>query len=44
MFRTTFKAFAVIGGLLAAMPGPARAAESITIPDHRFSFDGIFGT
>ena len=44
MFRTTLKAFAVIGGLLAAMPGPARAAESIAIPDHRFSFDGIFGT
>lgn len=45
MFRTTLKAFAVIGGLLAAMPTPARAAgEAIAIPDHRFSFDGVFGT
>jgi len=45
MVRTAFKAFAVIGGLLAAMPTPARAAgEAIAIPDTRFSFDGIFGT
>ena len=45
MFRTTFKAFAVIGGLLAAMPTPARAAgEAIVIPNTRFSFDGVFGT
>ena len=45
MFRTTLKAFAVIGGLLAAMPTPARAAgEAIHIPDTRFSFDGVFGT
>ena len=45
MFRTTLKAFAVIGGLLAAMPTPARAAgEVIHIPDTRFSFDGVFGS
>ena len=45
MFRTTLKAFAVIGGLLAAMPTPAQAAgEAIHIPDTRFSFDGVFGT
>ena len=45
MVRTALKAFAVIGGLLAAMPTPARAAgEAIAIPDTRFSFDGIFGT
>lgn len=45
MLRTTLKAFAVIGGLLAAMPAPARAAgEAIAIPDTRFSFDGVFGT
>ena len=45
MFRTTLKAFAVIGGLLAAMPTPARAAgEAIVIPNTRFSFDGVFGT
>ena len=45
MFRTTLKAFAVIGGLLAAMPTPARAAgEVIAIPNTRFSFDGVFGT
>jgi ubiquinol-cytochrome c reductase cytochrome c1 subunit len=45
MLRTTLKAFAVLGGLLAAMPAPARAAgEAIAIPDTRFSFDGVFGT
>lgn len=45
MFRTTLKAFAILGGLLAVAPSPARAAgESIPIPDTRFSFDGIFGT
>lgn len=45
MFRTTLKAFAILGGLLAAAPTPARAAgEAIPIPDTRFSFDGIFGT
>lgn len=45
MFRTTLKAFAVLGGLLAAMPAPARAAgEEIHVPDTRFSFDGVFGT
>lgn len=45
MFRTTLKAFAILGGLLAAAPTPARAAgEAIAIPDTRFSFDGIFGT
>ncbi len=45
MFRTTLKAFAILGGLLAVAPSPARAAgEAIPIPDTRFSFDGIFGT
>lgn len=45
MVRTALKAFAVIGGLLAAMPSPARAAgEAIAIPRAGFSFDGIFGT
>lgn len=45
MFRTTLKAFAILGGLLAAAPTPALAAgEAIPIPDTRFSFDGIFGT
>jgi len=45
MFRTKLKAFAVLGGLLAAAPSPAGAAgEAIAIPDTRFSFDGVFGT
>jgi len=45
MLRTTLKAFAILGGLLALAPAPARAAgEAIAIPDTRFSFDGIFGT
>ena len=45
MVRTALKAFAVIGGLLAALPAPARAAgEAIAIPNHPFSFDGVFGT
>ncbi|WP_137125796.1 cytochrome c1 [Roseomonas sp. HF4] len=45
MVRNALKAFAVIGGLLAAMPTPARAAgEAIAIPRAGFSFDGIFGT
>ncbi|MBR0660132.1 cytochrome c1 [Neoroseomonas oryzicola] len=46
MFRTTLKAFAVLGSLVAFAPAPASAAggEEIHIPDTRFSFDGIFGT
>lgn len=45
MLRTTLKAFAVLGGLLAVAPGPALAAgPSVPIPDTRFSFDGVFGT
>lgn len=45
MFRTTLKAFAILGGLLAAAPTPTLAAgEAIPIPDTRFSFDGVFGT
>jgi ubiquinol-cytochrome c reductase cytochrome c1 subunit len=46
MFRTTFKALAVLGSLVAFAPAPASAAggEEIHIPDTRFSFDGIFGT
>ena len=45
MLRTTLKAIAILGGLLAAAPGPAIAAgASVAIPDTRFSFDGIFGT
>ncbi|MBR0681600.1 cytochrome c1 [Roseomonas eburnea] len=45
MFRTTLKAFAVIGGLLAALPSPAGAAgDEIHLPPVRFSFDGVFGT
>jgi ubiquinol-cytochrome c reductase cytochrome c1 subunit len=45
MFRTTLKAFAVLGGLLATLPSPARAAgEAIHIPNTPFSFDGVFGT
>jgi ubiquinol-cytochrome c reductase cytochrome c1 subunit len=45
MFRTTLKAFALVGGLLAAAPTPAGAAgEAIHIPNTPFSFDGVFGT
>ncbi|NMJ43094.1 cytochrome c1 [Roseomonas sp. JC162] len=45
MFRTTLKALAVLGSLVAFAPAPASAAgETIHIPDTRFSFDGIFGT
>lgn len=45
MLRTTLKALAVLGGLLAAAPGPALSAgPTVPIPDTRFSFDGIFGT
>jgi ubiquinol-cytochrome c reductase cytochrome c1 subunit len=45
MLRSTLKALAILGGLLALAPTPARAAgEAIVIPDTRFSFDGIFGT
>jgi len=43
MFRTTLAAFALAGSLAAA--GPARAAEQMfAIPNHPFSFDGVFGT
>jgi ubiquinol-cytochrome c reductase cytochrome c1 subunit len=45
MLRTALKALALLGGLLAIAPAPARAAgEAIAIPDTRFSFEGIFGT
>lgn len=45
MLRTTLKAFAVVGVLLGAASNPARAAgEAIAIPNHNFSFDGVFGT
>lgn len=45
MFRHTLKAFAVLGGLLAAVPAPARAeGDHIEIPTQPFSFHGIFGT
>ncbi len=46
MFRTTFKALAILGSLVAFAPASASAAggEEIHIPDTRFSFDGIFGT
>jgi len=43
MFRTTLGAFALIGGLLATSPARA-AGEAIAIPNHPFSFDGVFGT
>jgi ubiquinol-cytochrome c reductase cytochrome c1 subunit len=45
MVRNTLKAFALLGGLLAASAAPALAAgPTVPIPDTRFSFDGIFGT
>ena len=43
MLRSALSAFALIGGLLAAAPARA-AGEAISIPNHPFSFDGIFGT
>jgi ubiquinol-cytochrome c reductase cytochrome c1 subunit len=43
MFRAALGAFALIGALAAATPARA-AGEAIAIPNHRFSFDGIFGT
>ncbi len=43
MFRTALGAFALIGALATATPVRA-AGEAIAIPNHRFSFDGIFGT
>jgi ubiquinol-cytochrome c reductase cytochrome c1 subunit len=45
MFRTTLKALAVLGSLVAFAPAPASAAgEEIHLPNTRFSFSGIFGT
>jgi ubiquinol-cytochrome c reductase cytochrome c1 subunit len=41
--RSALKALAVAGGLLAATPALAAEGE-ITIPDARFSFEGLFGT
>jgi ubiquinol-cytochrome c reductase cytochrome c1 subunit len=43
MLRSTLGAVALTLGLMAATPARA-AGEAIAIPDHRFSFDGIFGT
>ncbi|WP_232478748.1 cytochrome c1 [Roseomonas rosulenta] len=43
MLRTALGAFAVIGALATATPARA-AGEAISIPNHPFSFDGIFGT
>lgn len=43
MLRTALGAFALVGSLMAATPARA-AGEAIAIPNHPFSFDGIFGT
>ncbi|CAH0280904.1 cytochrome c1 [Roseomonas sp. CECT 9278] len=43
MLRTALGAFALIGALATATPARA-AGEAIAIPNHPFSFDGIFGT
>lgn len=50
--RSLLRGLALLGGLLAVGPAPAQThspAEdhshtAITVPDHRFSFDGLFGT
>ena len=46
LFRKSIRALALGAGLLAgAGAAPALAAgEAVAIPDHRFSFEGLFGT
>jgi ubiquinol-cytochrome c reductase cytochrome c1 subunit len=43
MFRNALGAVALLAAMASATPARA-AGEAIAIPDHRFSFDGIFGT
>jgi ubiquinol-cytochrome c reductase cytochrome c1 subunit len=44
MLRVSLKAFAIIGGLLAAAPAARAAGSEIAIPSAGFSFNGVFGT